>query len=92
MRFGTRSGSAYEIRTDEDGGRSVRRLNHSAEKRADGEWVRLYNHWDIRVGESAVLMMESLSEYGEDDYGTPPDRSGGYTTRTTSTVTWIEEV
>lgn len=86
IRFTTYSGSTYEIRNGE-----VRRLNEGYGKRADGEWVMLLNAPVIEVGQSAILVLDSLSPYGPDDYGTPPEEADIYTTRVTSPVTWMEE-
>lgn len=79
--FETWSGSRYEINK----GR-VRRLNPSAEKRGDGEWHQLYILPELWIGAPANLVMESLSKYGEDDYG----NVGDLTTRTTSDIIGIE--
>ena len=86
MIFTTISGSKYEIK---DG--LVRRVNPGYTKRADGEWVRLINTPIVEIGEPVLLTMDSLSEYGADDYGTPPEDSSPYTTRVTSLVSSIEE-
>ena len=66
MKFLTESGSIYEI--DEG---CIRRIpvNVGHLKRADGEWIRLMETPKIEVGECAFLVLENLSEYGEDDYG-----------------------
>ena len=64
MKFLTESGSIYEIDGDH-----IRRINVGYEKRADGEWIRLLETPKIEVGECAFLVLENLSEYGEDDYG-----------------------
>lgn len=65
MKFLTESGSIYEVDGDH-----IRRINPGYQKRADGEWVRLLQPSIIREGECAYLVLENLSEYGEDDYGT----------------------
>ena len=66
MKFLTESGSIYEIDGDH-----IRRINERPQgaKRADGEWVRLMETPKIGVGECAFLVLENLSEFGEDDYG-----------------------
>lgn len=64
MKFLTESGSIYEI-----DGNHVRRINEGYEKRADGEWVRLVDPpLIVREGEPVVLRLESLANYGPDDY------------------------
>lgn len=91
MKFKTKTGSEYEI-VNHPAGDMIRRINASAEKRADGEWVRLYGHSPIEVGHSAVLVMESLARYGSDDTGFDQgDEITFQTTRTTSTVdeVWV---
>ena len=75
--FETYSGSRYGINQGK-----VRRLNPTAKKRGDGNWHRLYILPELWVGAPAILVMESLSKYGEDDYG----NVGGLTTRTTSDI------
>lgn len=84
MKFSTYSGSEYEI---QDG--MVRRLNSNYGKRADGEWIWLIEEPVVKVGESAILRMKSLSSYGEDDLWTPREHTTAITTRITSTVTEI---
>ena len=81
--FETYSGSTYEINHGK-----IRRLNPVYEKRGDGNWYTLYNRPEIEVGQSAYLMMESLSHLGADDYG----QEGGdaMTTRITSEVVGID--
>ena len=83
MKFTTYSGSTYEI---SDG--KVRRLNPDYEKRADGDWVTLFNDPDIEV---AVLVLESLAKRGPDDVGTPEWLKYNFTTRVTSIVISKEE-
>ena len=80
--FDTYTGSTYEINHG-----MIRRLNANAEKRGDGNWYALYNRPEIEVGQSAYLMMESLSHLGADDYG---QEGGALTTRTTSEVVGID--
>lgn len=80
--FETWTGSRYEINKGK-----IRRLNPNAEKRGDGNWYTLYNRPEIEVGQSAYLMMESLSHLGADDYG---QEGGSLTTRTTSEVIGID--
>lgn len=79
----TESGARYEF----DGGR-VRRVNPDHNKRGDGEWQVLVSRFPETpvVGSPMVLVMESLSRYGEDDYGTSPEFVGDTTTRTTTPV------
>lgn len=84
MKFKTVSGSEYEIR---DG--LVRRINPEHEKRADGEWVRLINNPDVRVGECAIVTTESLRRFGGDDYETRDEEANLFSTRITSTVTEV---
>ena len=73
-----------------DGGR-VRRVNPDHNKRGDGEWQVLVSRFPETpvVGSPMVLVMESLSRYGEDDYGTSPEFVGDTTTRTTTPVVRI---
>lgn len=79
--FETWSASRYEISHGK-----VRRLNPTAEKRGDGEWHQLYILPELWIGAPAILVMESLSRYGEDDYG----NVGELTTRTTSDIVGID--
>lgn len=79
--FETYSGSRYELNKGK-----VRRLNPTAEKRGDGNWHQLYVLPELWIGAPAILVMESLSKYGEDDYG----NVGDLTTRTTSDIIGIE--
>lgn len=79
--FDTYTGSTYEINHGK-----IRRLNPEYEKRGDGNWYTLYNRPEIEVGQSAYLLMESLSHLGADDYG---QEGGALTTRTTSEVVGI---
>lgn len=79
--FETWSGSRYEINHGK-----VRRLNPTAEKRGDGDWHTLYILPELWIGAPAILVMESLSKYGEDDYG----NVGDLTTRRTSDIVGIE--
>ena len=83
MIFYTESGSAYEII-----GNEVRRLNPDDPKRADGAWVTLHHHTPIEIGKRVTLTMDSLTEYGPDDFGTVT--ADPITTRTTTPVTGIE--
>lgn len=91
MKFKTVSGSEYEIRyfIGAGGSKFIRRINESAEKRADGIWVKLVNDPVIEVGEQAYLVVESLRGYTGDDYGTPDEQADDVTVRTTSTVTEV---
>ena len=79
--FETWSGSTYEINHGK-----VRRLNPTAEKRGDGDWHQLYILPELRIGAPAILVMESLSKYGVDDYG----GTGNLTTRRTSDIVGID--
>lgn len=79
--FETWSGSRYEINHGK-----IRRLNPDAEKRGDGDWQKLYILPELWVGNSAILVMESLSGYGSDDYG----NVGDLTTRRTSEIVGID--
>lgn len=63
--FETWSGSRYWIKSGK-----VKRLNHGHEKRADGEWLTLYNRPDIEIGRGVYMILEPLESYGVDDYGT----------------------
>lgn len=85
MKFKTATGSEYEIIADR-----IRRINPSATKRRDGEWVNLVRKPYIEVGYSAVLTLESLAAEGPDDFGTLLSEATQFTTRTTSTVTEVE--
>lgn len=85
MRFRTESGSVYEI-AELDGVQHVRRLNADYTKRADETWVRLYNRSEVSVGCSVLLVMESLSLLGPDDYGNPEGNPSSVTTRITTPV------
>ena len=89
LKFVTSSGSVYEIR---DG--SVRRINRTAEKRADGEWVKLLEPPVVKKGFQVVLVTEPLECFGPDDSGdwpTQPDnRNLYYSTRITTPVIYIE--
>ena len=79
--FETWSGSRYWIKSGK-----VKRLNASAEKRADGLWVPLYILPELWIGAPAYLVMESLSGFGPDDSG----QVGDLTTRITSAVVGID--
>ena len=82
LAFSTYTGSTYKINHGK-----IRRLNPDYGKRGDGNWYTLYNRPEIEVGQSACLMMESLSHLGADDYG---QEGGALTTRTTSEVVGID--
>ena len=84
MRFETESGSTYEIR-----GGKIRRLNPASGKRADGFWIGLAEQPTVKVGFPVWIVMESLKDFGPDDYGN--ENVGEVTTRVTSPVTRIEE-
>ena len=79
--FKTESGSVYEI-----AGNYVRRVptNPREAKRADARWVQLLTDPEIKVGERAVLYLESLQGFGADDNGFVGDSS--MTCRTTTPV------
>lgn len=79
----TESGSYYEFKDDK-----VRRVNTSAIKRADSEWVRVVSMWPKvpTVGVGMILELESLSRLGVDDFGTPADLVGPTTVRRTTSV------
>lgn len=78
--FETYSGSRYELNKGK-----VRRLNPTSEKRGDGEWHELYILPELQIGAPAILVMESLSKYGPDDFG----GTGALTTRRTSDIVGI---
>lgn len=82
MKFWTESGSVYEIKEFK-----IRRINDHYQKRADNEWVELLNEPQVELGHRVVLVTESLSRYGSDDYG---HDEGGVTWRTTTPVTRVE--
>lgn len=84
MRFKTTTGSEYEIKADR-----IRRLNPSAEKRGDGEWLSLIRNPYVAVGEKVVIALKSLAKYGADDYGTPFPKAPPVTMRITSAVTEV---
>lgn len=88
--FSTASGSEYEI-VSHPSGKMIRRVNVEHGKRADDKWVRLINDPTLEVGVSAILVLDSLAAYGEDDYGTPRENADKYTTRITSTVTEVRD-
>ena len=84
--FKTYTGSSYWVK-----GGKVKRLNYAAGKRGDGEWLTLVNLPDIRVGQSACLMLEPINHLGDDDSGRPTQNEEVHVTvRTTSEVTVIE--
>jgi hypothetical protein len=82
----TESGSQYEIEADR-----IRRVNNRHTKRGDGDWQPLVSMFPARpvVGSPMILTMKSLSRYGGDDFGTPPELGDETTTRRTTTVTEI---
>lgn len=82
--FETYSGSVYHIRSGK-----IRRLNPNAEKRADGEWLTLYNRPEIEVGRGVYMILEPLASHGADDYGMYCPESI-LTERMTSEVVGIE--
>jgi len=84
MRVTTESGSVYEFSAG-----WARRVNDSAEKRADGLWVRVLSMYPPTpvVGQSLLLMLEPLGRFGPDDSG----NTGPVTARTTTRVTAVTE-
>lgn len=88
-RITTESGAVY-LR---DGNRIMRVTNQSDhEKRGDGKWLTLHNDPVFRVGERAILAVESLAALGPDDHGTPPEMADpDVTVRVTTPVVRIEE-
>lgn len=80
----TETGSTYQF----DDGR-VRRVNTDAEKRGDGRWLSLIAQVEPTVGESMMLIVESLSDEGPDDEGNVIN--GDVTFRRTSRVVEIRE-
>lgn len=84
MKFRTESGSTYEIVGDK-----IRRLNRDFGKRADGFWIQLAERPTVQVGYPVWIVMESLKEYGPDDYGN--EYAEDVTTRVTTPVTVIQE-
>lgn len=82
--FETWSGSRYWIKSGK-----VKRLNPNAEKRADGEWLTLYNRPDIEIGQGVYMILEPLASHGADDYGVC-DPETDLTQRMTSEVVGIE--
>lgn len=81
----TESGAVYEFE-----GTQMRRVNHRAEKRGDGEWQSLVAelpNYDT-TGERLILSIESLARYGQDDHETPTDLVSPVTTRITTPVTY----
>ena len=84
MIFKTVSGSEYEIQGDK-----IRRVNTTATKRGDNDWQTLQVQPILTIGMPATLVLDSLSKYGPDDYGTKPEDASPYTIRTTSTVTEV---
>lgn len=91
--FTTSSGSHYEIDRDAIVGDRIRRVNRTAEKRADGAWIHLISHFPnpIEEGSSVFLELASLADYGRDDHGTPPEDTGPIITRTTTPITKVWE-
>lgn len=62
------------------------------EKRADGEWLTLYNEPTFKIGWRAFLVVRSLAALGPDDHGTLPENTDPYvTTRITTPVVRIED-
>ena len=79
----TETGSTYQFHAGE-----VRRVNDDAEKRGDGRWWKLIAKVEPTVGESMMLIMESLSGEGPDDEGNVVDSD--VTFRRTSRVISVE--
>lgn len=77
--FETESGSSYEINEG-----YIRRLNMAREKRGDGKWFRLVQLPDLFFDTPVIIVMESLSIFGEDDHGNT--ESSDITVRTTTPV------
>lgn len=82
--FETWSGSRYWIK-----GGKVKRLNADYGKRADGEWLTLYNCPEVEVGRGVYMVLEPLVSHGADDYGVC-DPESDLTQRMTSEVVEIE--
>lgn len=81
IRFGTESGSVYEVDDSEDDWR-VRRSTFAHDLRGDGEWIDLLERPTIEAGYSVVFVLEILS---------PAQFEGAECTmRRTSPVTWTE--
>lgn len=79
IKFNTENGSIYEY-----DGTHVRRVNEDSVMRADGEWVRVFNDVEVKLGEPVVFELESLASLGLDSYET--QNPGDITFRTTSPV------
>lgn len=63
----TESGSVYEFDGD-----MVRRVNPDGEKRGDGRWIKMVKPiapTQEDVGSGMLLVLDSLSDEGADDYG-----------------------
>ena len=82
--FETYTGSRYWIK-----GGKVKRLNTDYEKRADGEWLTLYNRPEVEVGRGVYMILEPLARHGADDYGVC-DPGTDITQRMASEVVGIE--
>ena len=82
--FYTDSGSIYEVQSG-----MIRRYNPEHVKEGDSEWHTLMTPLELRVGQSAHIVTNSLSGYGEDEEG--PILGTKYTTRTTSPVVAVTE-
>lgn len=88
----TESGAKYEFE-NRDGQEFVRRVNPDYEKRGDGDWQVLLDLFPEipTVGQSLVIVMESLARYGQDDHGTPPELVSNVTTRRTTPIIEVKE-
>lgn len=78
MKFQTVSGAIYQIEGDH-----IRRVNPNYRKRADGEWVRLWEQPQVELGLPVCILMDSLSDHGPDDYGNHLSGEGVTQRRTT---------
>ena len=85
----TESGAVYLLRPADKPTR-IKRENPDAAKRADGEWLALYNHPEVEVGHVMVLLIEQLSPRGADDHGNVGS-TAPHTTRITTPVVSIED-
>lgn len=71
----TETGSVYEIDLNDW---YIRRIEYSHDLRRDGEWLRMLNKPNMRVGEPVLMVLEPLGH-------------GNVTYRTTSPVVRIDE-
>ena len=59
MKFKTVSGSTYEIQ-----GGTVRRVNEGYGKRADGDWIELFNpNVVVEVGEPVIAASSGMADF-----------------------------